>query len=90
MQQKKLSETSTTLNIELEKKNFLFLTRDLKISPFLRRATKVVNVLEEITAARHDELITAFLCVAAGVKFYRKVDGARNMHLVLKEKESTT
>lgn len=48
-----------------------------------------MNVLEEITAARHDEFITAFLCVAAGVKLYRQVDGPRNMHLVLKEKEST-
>lgn len=46
-----------------------------------------MNVLEEITAARHDEFIAAFLCVAAGVKFYRQVDGPRNMHLVLKQKE---
>lgn len=48
----------------------IFLTRNLKIGPFLRRATKVVDILEEITTAGHDELVTAFLCVAAGVKFY--------------------
>lgn len=45
------------------------LTRNLKIGPFLRGTTEVVDILEEITAAGHDELITAFLCVAAGVKF---------------------
>lgn len=48
----------------------IFLTRNLKIGPFLRRATEVVDILEEITAAGHEELITAFLCVAAGVKLY--------------------
>lgn len=53
----------------LEKKLHLFLTRNLKISPFLWRAAEVVDVLEEISTARHDDLITAFLCVAAGVKF---------------------
>lgn len=91
--EKKMSKESPTWIIEQEKitqKLHLFLTRNLKISPFLWRATEVMNVLEEITAARHDEFITAFLCVAAGVKFYRQVDGPRNMHLVLKEKESAT
>lgn len=59
------------------------LTRDFKVRPFLRRSTEVVDVLEEVTAAGHDELITAFLCVAAGVKLYRQVDGTRDVHLVL-------
>lgn len=59
------------------------LTRDFKVGPFLRRSTEVVNVLEEVSAAGHDELITAFLCVAAGVKLDRQVDGPRDVHLVL-------
>lgn len=67
-----------------------FLTRNLKIGPFLRGATEVVDVLEEITAAGHDKLITAFLCVAAGVKFHRKVDGSRDVHLVLKRGKDAT
>lgn len=46
------------------------LTRDLKIRPLLRRATEIVDILEEIAAAGHDELITAFLGVAARVKLY--------------------
>ncbi len=65
----------------------MFLTRNLEIRPFLRRATEVVDVLEEIAAAGHDELITAFLCVAAGVKFYRQVDGPRNVHFVLEREK---
>ena len=48
----------------------MFLTGDLEIRPFLRRAAEVVDILEEIAAAGHDELVTAFFCVAAGVKLY--------------------
>ena len=51
------------------------------------RSTEVVDILEEITAAGHDELITAFFCVAAGVKFYRQVDGPWDVHLVLKREK---
>lgn len=62
------------------------LTRNLKVRPFLGRAAEVVDVLEEITAAGHEEFITAFFCVAAGVKLYRQIDGPWDVHLVLKEK----
>lgn len=62
------------------------LTRDFKIRPFLRRTTEVVDILEEIAAAGHDEFITAFLCVAAGIKFYRQVNGSGDVHLVLERK----
>lgn len=59
------------------------LTRNLEIGPFLRRPAEIVDVLQEIAAAGHDELVAAFLRVATGVKFDRQVDGPRNVHLVL-------
>lgn len=62
------------------------LTRDFEVGPFLRRSTEVVNILEEITAAGHDKLITALFCVAAGVEFNRQVDGSGDVHFVLKRK----
>lgn len=43
-----------------------------------------MDVLEEVVAAGHDELVAAFLRVAAGVEFYRQVDGSRDVNLVLK------
>lgn len=63
------------------------LTWNFKIRPFLRRATKDVDILKEVTAAGHDEFITTFLCVAAGVKFYRQVNGSWDVHLILKAKD---
>lgn len=43
-----------------------------------------MDVLEEVTAAGHDELVTALLRVAAGVEFYRQVNGPRDVNLILK------
>lgn len=60
------------------------LTGDFKVGPLLRRPTEVVNILDKIAAAGHDELVAAFLCVAAGIEFYGQVDGAGDVHLVLR------
>lgn len=70
--------------MSLKTKKAAAVTRDLEVGPLLRRSAEVVDVLEEVAAAGHDELVAAFLRVAAGVKFYRQVDGSRDVNLVLK------
>lgn len=60
-----------------------FLTRNLEIRPFHWRTTEVVDVMEEIAAAWHGDLITAFLCVAVGVKLYWQVNSPWDVHFVL-------
>lgn len=76
--------------LEAKQRFAIILTGNLEIGPFLRRPTEIVDVLQEVAAARHDELITAFLRVATGVEFDRQVDGPGNVHLVLgREGEKT-
>lgn len=47
-----------------------------------------MDILDEITAAGHHKFITAFLSVAAGVKFHRQVNSPRDVHLVLQREET--
>lgn len=61
-------------------------TWKLKIIPFLRRPTEAVPILLEITAAGHEQLITAFFCVTLRVKFDREVDSTRNVNFILRKK----
>ena len=42
-----------------------------------------MQVLQEVGAAGHDELITALLAVTARVELDRQVDGSRDVHLIL-------
>ncbi len=63
------------------------LTWNLKVGPFLVRTTESVQVLQEVTAAGHKELITSFLCVTARVELHRQEDGSRDVHLILRQQK---